>query len=90
MKQMKDDINSLTVNMDQIKLENSKLKDVKKQKDDYIQVLLTEKQLLHEEIRDLKISLQNTSDSTNNNIGNLGKNYSSTLLNNQALNLNNN
>ena len=47
-------------------MENSKLKDVKEQKEEYIQVLLTEKQYLHEEIKDLKqnIKMNNKNDST--------------------------
>jgi len=50
----------------QLKLENTKLKDVKKQKEDYIQVLLTEKQLLNEEIRDLKNEVKDNHWKNNN------------------------
>lgn len=47
-------------------MENSKLKDVKEQKEEYIQVLLTEKQYLQEEIKDLKqnVKTNNKNDST--------------------------
>jgi len=79
IKQMKDDINSLTLGTNQIKMENSKLKDVKKQKEDYIQVLLTEKKLLHEEIRDLKVSLQNNND--NGRIYNIANSNSNKIQN---------
>lgn len=55
----KDDINSLSVYTQQLKIENAKVKDAKQQKEDYIQVLLTEKQYLHEEIKDLKHEVRN-------------------------------
>jgi len=80
IKQMKDEINSLTLGTDQIKIENSKLKNVKKQKEDYIQVLLTEKNLLHQEIRDLKVSLQINNDNNQiYNIANSNKNQNSII-----------
>jgi hypothetical protein len=41
---------------------------VKKQKEDYIQILLTEKQLLHEEIRDLTSKLKNNTNINHDNI----------------------
>lgn len=59
MKIMKEDITSLTAFTQQLKHENSKLQDVKRQKEDYIQVLLTEKKLLNEEIKDLSNKLNN-------------------------------
>lgn len=68
MKVMKDDITSLTTQTQQLKSENSKLHDVKKQKEDYIQILLTEKQLLHEEIRDLTSKLKNNTNINHDNI----------------------
>lgn len=68
MKVMKDDITSLTTQTQQLKSDNSKLHDVKKQKEDYIQILLTEKQLLHEEIRDLTSKLKKNTSINHDNI----------------------